>query len=125
MQQGVFRTIFLLSITFFLSHCGSNTSSADTKWKIKDVSQRSERISLLMESVPTKAELSIQGTTDNNYKILLAGNQNAGNVNLNFPAGNIDTTIVYPWTSDFCKVIYLPNRVTSGDLAIDLKLMQK
>lgn len=107
--------------------CCQEQNVVSEPWKIAQINQRSERISLLMETAPASFSLSLQGEVDGPYQIFLAGSQRQQNEIFNFTAGAIDTVIRKPWTDPVCKVIYVPNinKVKAGQLEVDLKLLSK
>lgn len=118
------QVLIALSFLLFIS-CGSKVEPSEP-WSVSDISQREERIALLMENQPSSFQLKLRGNTDGNYKVyLISGSRQQPNVTLNFAAGTIDTSITQAWVEPSCKVIYVPERVTAGQMDIELKLLSQ
>ena len=115
------QILVLLAILTFVS-CSSEVEVYEP-WSVKNISQREERIALLMDKRPQSFNLNLKGATDGPYKIYLIGSNQQPNVTLNFNAGPIDTIITQAWKEQSCKIVYVPERVGSGQLDINLKLI--
>lgn len=92
-------------------------------WVIKDVTQRSSQISLLMDGQPTKVSIKVNAEVDGNFRLFLEGMDEANTRLFSFEKGIIDTTFYQPWRFETCELQYRPENVQSGQVSVELKLL--